>query len=222
MIKALIFDFDGLIVDTEICIFQTWQEIYNEYGQKLEFGEWAKCIGAGDQEFHPLNHLEKLLQKPLNRDEIKQKERKHIYELVGKQPTLPGVKEKIKSARELGLKIGIASSSPHVWVDANLKRLGLIEYFHTIRCKDDVKNPKPNPELFNLVLDDLKIKPNNAIVFEDSPNGILAAKRAGIYCVAIPNQLTKRLSISHADMILESLADMKLTELLDNIRISLS
>jgi HAD superfamily hydrolase (TIGR01509 family) len=214
MIKALIFDFDGLIIDTEICVFNTWQEIYREFGVELHFDDWAKCIGASSHLFDPYENLEQLIGKPVEREEIRKRERKRIDELVEKLPILPGVKQYLQQAKTLGLSLAIASSSPHGWVDPHLERLKLKHYFDTIRCRDDVAAVKPDPALYNLVLEDLGVSPEDAIVFEDSPNGILAAHRAGIFCVAVPNQLTRHLSVDLAGFIFESLEEINLKQLL--------
>ena len=117
-------------------------------------------------------------------------------------------------AKKLGLKVGLASSSPCDWVTGHLSRLGLIQYFDCIYARDDVRRTKPDPELYLTVIDEFQIGSHEAVVFEDSPNGILAAKRAGLFCVAVPNPLTRQLRLDHADFRLNSLAEMPLSELL--------
>jgi beta-phosphoglucomutase-like phosphatase (HAD superfamily) len=102
-------------------------------------------------------------------------------------------------------------------VHGHLTRLNLIERFAVIKTADDVERTKPDPALFLAALDDLGVQANEAIVFEDSPNGVLAAKRAGIYVVAIPNPLTAQLNMVSADMQLKSLADLPLRELLSQV-----
>ena len=130
---------------------------------------------------------------------------------------MPGVQGYLDDAKEFGLKIGLASSSDCDWVTGHLGRLGLLGYFDCIVGSDDVQRTKPSPELYNLVLDELDIGSDEAIVLEDSPNGVLAAHRAGIYCVAVPNVMTRGLEFEHAGMRLESLADISLGELLEKV-----
>src|SRR5207248_3279909 len=217
MIKALVFDFDGLIVDTEMSSYQTWQEIYAEHDCQLPFSTWAICIGGSPQLFDPCEYLEQQIGRPVLREEIRLRRRQRHIRMVEAQPVLPGVEDYILSAKRLGLKIGVASSSRHEWVDTHLTRLGLIDYFDSIKCFDDVKRTKPDPALYLAVLDALNVSGKQAIALEDSPNGVRAAKRAGIFCVAIPNLVTSQLPLEHADMQLTSLDEMPLEQLLAKV-----
>ncbi len=214
MIRALIFDFDGLILDTEVPDFQSWQKVYQSYGCCLPFSTWASCIGGAAELFNPCDYLEEQLGRAVERDNIRSKRRQHYLELVEAQPILPGVKDYIDDAKRLGLKLGLASSSSRDWVTGHLSRLGLIAYFDCIKCADDVKRVKPAPELYQSALDVLHLRADEGIVLEDSPNGILAAKRAGLFCVAVPNALTRQLSLDMADLRLNSLAALPLEKLL--------
>src|SRR5438270_7699814 len=108
MIQALIFDFDGLILDTEISSFQTWQEIYQEHNCHLPFETWATCIGGSAHAFDPCEYLESLLGQPIEREEIRLRRRQRHVALVETQPLLPGVETYLLSAKRLGLKIGLA------------------------------------------------------------------------------------------------------------------
>jgi len=180
MIKALIFDFDGLILDTEMSSFQTWQEIYEEHDCQLPFSTWAICIGGSTELFDPFEYLEQQIGRPVLREEIRLRRRLRHVQIVEEQPVLPGVEDYMLSAKRLGLKIGLASSSRHEWVDSHLTRLGLIDYFDSIKCFDDVKQSKPDPELYLAVLDALGVHGREAIALEDSPNGVIAAQQAGI------------------------------------------
>jgi beta-phosphoglucomutase-like phosphatase (HAD superfamily) len=130
------------------------------------------------------------------------------------EPILPGVKDYLDDAKQLGLKLGLASSSSHNWVDGHLSRLGLISYFDCIKCSDDVKDVKPDPELYQSVLDALDLRADEGIVLEDSANGILAAKQAGLFCIVVPNPMTNHLSLDLADLRLTSLTELPLEKLL--------
>ena len=217
MIKALVFDFDGLIVDTEMSSYQTWQEIYAEHDCQLPFSTWAICIGGSPQLFDPCEYLEQQIGRPVLREEIRLRRRRQHIRMVEAQPVLPGVEDYILSAKRLGLKIGVASSSRHEWVDTHLTRLGLIDYFDSIKCFDDVKRTKPDPELYLAVLDALGVHGQQAIALEDSPNGVIAAQQAGIFCVAVPNPVTSQLSLLHADLCLSSLTEVSLEQLLAKV-----
>ena len=217
-LRAVIFDFDGLILDTEATGLKSWEDVYEEYGIEFPFDQWLKTIGGkAATDFDPYTYLDERTAEVIDRAAIKN--RRDTYELkqLETQPVLPGVLERIREAKELGLKLGIASSSDANWVFTHLNRLGLIDEFEVIKTRDDVKHTKPDPELFNTVLAELAVSAEEAIVLEDSENGILAAKRAGIFCVVVPNSITSRLDLSQADLLLESLEQLSLRELVDRL-----
>ena len=214
MIEGLIFDFDGLILDTETPIFQAWQEIFERHGCTLTFETWADCIGRAQDAFDPCDHLETCLGHPIDRERVRLEEERREAQLILNQPVLPGVREMIASVKGLGLKLGVASSSERDWVIGHLTRLGLAEQFDGVRCANDVERAKPAPDLYLAVLKALGLGPDQAIAFEDSPNGVEAAKCAGLFCVAVPNALTKALPLDHADLTLVSLEEVTLEELL--------
>ena len=220
-IKALIFDFDGLILDTETPDYQTWQSIYREHGFELPDEEWGKIVGGwGLSKFDAAAHLSLLSQGRLDSVSLRERHRSESSALTLAQTVLPGVLDVIHEAKRRGLKVAIASSSPHSWVDTHAKRLGIFEYFDKIICEDEVGigKTKPNPDLFLLALDQLQVQKNEAIVFEDSPNGVKAARLAGIFVVAVPNQVTSLLSIENANLTLTSLTDLSLQELLNKVK----
>ena len=138
-------------------------------------------------------------------------------DLIAEQVTLPGVEALLQAARRQGLKLGLASSSPREWVFEHLERLELLEYFQSIKTSDDVRHVKPDPELYLAVLEELGVPPHEAVAFEDSPNGMLSAKRAGMACVLVPNELTRQMPRPAADLELDSLAGHSLEELLQKI-----
>jgi HAD superfamily hydrolase (TIGR01509 family) len=217
MIKAVIFDFDGLILETEGPIYQSWQEIFEGHGLQLSFDYWSTIVGTTDVEMEPIELLEKDLGRALDREALEVGRWQREHELILGRPILPGVLDYLESARRLELKIGLASSSPCEWVEGHLSRLGLIDYFESIKASDDVERTKPDPALYLAVLFELGVAPREAVALEDSPNGVTAAKRAGMYCVAVPNELTGRLPINGADLRLESLADLPLEVLIEKI-----
>ena len=214
---GLIFDFDGLILDTESPEFDSWRDIFTEHGCALSLEEWAVCIGTADV-FDPCARLEALLGRPVDRDALRAERRRRSDALIAAQTPLPGVVERIGEAREMGMKLGVASSSSRDWVEGHLARLGLAAHFDCVRCADHVERVKPDPALYRIVLDGLGLRPEDAIALEDSPNGVLAARRAGIFCVAVPNAATRDLAFDGAGLRLTSLAELSLGELLREVR----
>jgi HAD superfamily hydrolase (TIGR01509 family) len=219
MLKALIFDFDGLILDTETPEVLIWQSIYHEHGFELPFDEWAKTIGGwGLSDFDAAEHLSSLLQGQLDFVSLKAHHRKEFDKIIHARPILPGVIAMIKQAKENGLQVAIGSSSTHSWVDTHVKRLGIFDCFDHIICQDDVLSgrSKPYPDIFLKALDQLNVEKDAAVVFEDSPNGVLAARRAGIFVVGVPNPLTAKMGLT-GDITVPSLAELSLHELNEHV-----
>lgn len=213
MIRALIFDFDGLIIDTEKTAYQSWQEIYAEYDSILPLETWAQCIGNAEL-FNPLDYLEKILGKPVSRDRLSEQRRLRHLELIEQSVALPGVEDYLREAKRLNIKLAVATSSPRSWATGHLMRLGLLSYFDCLCCGDEVIHKKPDPELFQAALQALNVSGPEAIALEDSPHGVVSAQRAGIFCVAVPNPITGQLPLDHADLRLTSMAAMPLSNLI--------
>jgi HAD superfamily hydrolase (TIGR01509 family) len=219
MLKALIFDFDGLILDTETPEVLVWQSIYREHGFELPVHEWEKTVGGyGISTFDAAEHLSHLSQGRLDAVSMRTRYREESGLLIEASSILPGVMEIIHEARESGVRVAIGSSSPHSWVDTHLKRLGIFHFFNPVICQDDVApgKTKPNPDIYLKALDMLKVQNTEAMVFEDSPNGVLAARRAGIFVVAVPNGLTSLMNVS-GDLTVPSLAEVSLQKLAGHV-----
>jgi HAD superfamily hydrolase (TIGR01509 family) len=213
LIRAIVFDFDGLILDTEEPVYRSWLEVYEAHGEDLPFERWVQIVGSTTAGFHPQHHLEERLGRSLPKEVLDRRIGRRT-ELVLANKILPGVVQRIDEAKAMGLKLGVASSSTVDWVRGHLVRLGIFDRFDCVRCRDDVANAKPEPDLYISVLACLGVSASEAFAFEDSPNGLLAAKRAGMRCVAIPNSITARLDLGQADGVLGSLAEVTLPELL--------
>jgi HAD superfamily hydrolase (TIGR01509 family) len=214
VLRALIFDFDGLIVDTESPAYHAWQELYRRHGQELPLELWGQVIGTHEIRFDAMEHLERLHGATLDREALHADHNLHKTAMTDAQPLLPGVRELVQHAQRSGLKLGVASSSHHPWVEGHLQTRGIFDLFACICCREDVQLTKPHPDLFLASLDCLGVGASEAVVFEDSPNGILAARAAGILAVAVANPITARLDLSAADLHLPSLAVMPPGELL--------
>jgi HAD superfamily hydrolase (TIGR01509 family) len=212
-IKGLIFDFDGLILDTETPDVIAWVKIYKKYGQEFDFSEYSLAIGSVYEFSGPAKNLINLVPS-LNLDEILQEWLQIEKELIEKQSIQPGIMDYLNFSKQENLKTAIASSAERSWVVGHLKRLGIEHLFNFIHTVDETKISKPSPALYHLALKSLQLEPDEVIAFEDSTNGVSAAKAAGIFCVAVPNQITRLLQLDQADLILDSLANLPLSQLL--------
>lgn len=213
--QALVFDFDGTILDTETAEFTAWQTVYQAHGVELTLEYWLPCIGTNDVPFEPSKNLEQLLGKPLNHAALEAQVKEHKTSLIATLSPLPGVLEYLEAAPKLGLKLAVASSSRLPWVKGHLTRLGLWEHFEFVHTKEDVERTKPDPALFLKAAQSLGLQPNQTMVIEDSLNGVKAGKSAGAFTVAVPNTITQHLDLSQADVVLGCLCDMPLEGLLE-------
>jgi HAD superfamily hydrolase (TIGR01509 family) len=213
-VRGLLFDFDGLIVDTETPSLASWQTLYREHGQELPLEQWITLVGTIGAPFDPYAHLVELA-GPLDREAVLERRRDHELSLSEVEELRPGVLDYLEEAERRGLRTAIVSSSTRDWIDRHLRRLERAEHFDAIVAADhDVVRAKPAPTLYLEALDVLGLALDEAIAFEDSPNGIKAAKAAGIFCVAVPNGVTAALGLDEADLVLGSLAELPLAELI--------
>ncbi|HEX2203766.1 MAG TPA: HAD family hydrolase [Longimicrobium sp.] len=217
MIEAVVFDFDGLIFDSETHEYETVREILADHGVELPLAVWGQCVGREPGFFDPFALIETHTGGPVDRGALDARRRKRFFERIEGVGAIAGVEEALRAARSLELRIGLASSSPRFWVEGQLRRLGLLPYFECIRTADDVERVKPEPDLYLSVLRCLGVQPRRAVAFEDSPNGALAAKRAGMFCVVVPNSVTATLAFGEHDARLESLMQAELADLLARI-----
>lgn len=214
MIKALIFDFDGVIIDSESPELLAWQEVFAAHGRQLDLDVWADLVGRPRNHFDLYSYFQERIDPSADLAALRKDRRARVIALTERQPVLPGVQDYLRGASVLGLKIGMASSSSAIHVRGHLQRLALLQYFHTTKCFEDTEAHKPEPAPYLAVLDELGVEPHEAVAFEDSPNGVTAARAAGIFCVAVPNPVTVRLPLDHADHRLASLADESLEQVL--------
>jgi HAD superfamily hydrolase (TIGR01509 family) len=211
---ALIFDFDGLVVDTESTDFEAWRSVYADHGQTLPLDRWQSSIGTDGRSFEPFRHLREITGQPLVESEVRTLRRARHDRLAAHLRPLPGVVDWIEASRRHGLALAIASSSPHSWVTEHLGRIGLLSAFDLLMTSDHVERVKPDPALYRQALEALGVAPARALALEDSPHGVTAAKAAGLYCVAVPGPMTRNLSFHAADLVLDSLAAASLDEIL--------
>ena len=215
-IRGLLFDFDGLLVDTESASRAGWEWLYREHGHELPLDEWATVVGTIGAPFDPMARLEELVGKPLERELLDKRRSAHEMTLVEAEELRPGIADYLAEAERLGLRKAIVSSSSRRWVDLNLGRLErLVGWDAIVTADHDTERAKPRPTLYLEALDLLGLDAREAVAFEDSPNGVRAAKAAGIFCVGVPNPITADLGLDQADLVVGSLAELPLDELLE-------
>jgi HAD superfamily hydrolase (TIGR01509 family) len=213
-IRALLFDFDGLILDTETASRAGWEWLYREHGHELPQDKWATIVGTTGV-WSPMDHLEELVGEPLERDALNERRYAHEISLIEAEELRPGIADYIEAATRLGLKRAIVSSASRRWIDMHLARLERAVGWDAILTADrDNARAKPNPTMYLEALDVLDVDANEAVVFEDSPNGVRAARAAGIFVVAIPNNVTRDFGLDDADLVVDSLADLPPDDLL--------
>ena len=212
-IAAVVLDFDGLILDTETPVFEAWRAAFSGHGQELSLDEWQHSLGTNGG-FDPMARLLDLTGGAVDREAVLSEVQEANRRACDAQPLLPGVEALLAEAQGLGLGRAVASSSSRAWVLGWLARHGIGERFQVVCGRDDVARVKPAPDLFLLAAERLGIAPAACLVFEDSPNGMRAARAAGMRCVAVPNALTRQLSLPDPDLVVSSLAERSLTAIL--------
>ncbi len=221
-ICAIVWDFDGLVLDTETPEYRSWVEEYARWGCELPVERWLGCVGA-EGVFDPYADLAGLLGRADDierlRGEIGPRRRARYAELMRAQPLRPGVEHRLAEAVRLGLRCAIATNSPRRVVGDYLTGYGIAGQFDALCCGDEVARTKPAPDLYLVACAALGVSPNQAIALEDSPHGIWAARAAGLYCVAVPNDLTRLLSLAEADRQVASLDELSLADLLADLRL---
>ena len=208
-------DFDGLIADTEGPEYRAWQETWAEYGHELTLDEWVQCIGTNSADsWHPLTALAARMGEGFDADEAnRRRQARHHPVIHALREPLPGVVSLLEEAEAAGIPCAIASSSGDDWVPVLLAQVGLADRFAHLSIYDGTCPAKPAPDLYLRACAALGVLPADAVAFEDSPNGIAAAKAAGLRCVAVPHEITRGLDLSAADLVIPTLEGIALNDL---------
>jgi putative hydrolase of the HAD superfamily len=215
VINAIIFDFDGLIIDTETVWYEAYKEVLKGYDIDLPLEDFSKVIGTHGGVLY--DFINQNLKQPVDIAVIKQAAADAFQSKIGKPVLREGVLDYLKAAEMLGLKIALASSSSREWVVGFLEQLNILSYFEVIRTKEDVTEVKPNPELYQRAMEGLGVQPAETIAFEDSLNGLRAARAAGLHCVIVPNDVTSNLAFSDFSRRLSSMAECGLEQLIEDV-----
>ncbi|MFZ9938533.1 MAG: HAD family hydrolase [Luteolibacter sp.] len=205
--SAVLFDFDGVLVDTEWAIYQAWRRTFETHGHDLPLEIYTRCIGSDFQSWSPKTHLEELTGLAFDWHDLDARRQIEIRaELDGAGP-MPGVRSLLEKLPARSLPAAVVSSSSHPWVDGWLEKLGLHHHFHATVCRGDAPRIKPAPDLFLAAAERLAVDPRECLVIEDSLNGLNAAKAAGMQVWVIPNRVTRGLDFSAADRIFATLEE---------------
>lgn len=212
-LQLVIFDFDGLIIDTESAILGAWMDAYALCRRPFPAAIFQEMIGRADHPFDPWHDLSTYGESPVPPEDLKERFERTHRALIERSPVLPGVVERIFEARTRGIRTAVASSSSHSWVDRHLRERELFHHFDLVRCRDDVERAKPWPDLYLSVLETLQVPAGQAVAFEDSHNGLTAARAAGIACLVVPNDTTRTQDFSAATRVIRSLEAIDLDDL---------
>jgi HAD superfamily hydrolase (TIGR01509 family) len=218
-LSALIFDFDGMLIDTETPEYTVLAEQYRDHGCELLVESWIAGLGTHGA-YDPYAELEALLGRTIDRDALRRAHRTRYLEFCERQELRHGVLALLEAARKAGLALAVASSSNREWVEGWLARHELSEYFACIRTRDDVARVKPAPDLFIAAAACLDVEPAKCVVLEDSPNGMRAALAAGMRCGAVTIDLLWELELPPHTLRLRSLTEIEPNDLLARLAVS--
>jgi HAD superfamily hydrolase (TIGR01509 family) len=216
MLKAVIFDMDGVIIDSEPAHMKLENEIYKELDIVVTEEEHGTFIGTTSH--YMWEYLRNKHNLPQSLEVLVEQDRsryfKHLTSTGCEVTLIDGVKELIKNLHDNGLKLAIASSSPLKVIEVIAKKFELEEFFQVFVTGDYVKRSKPEPDIFLFAAEKLGVSPSECIVIEDSHNGVLAAKNAGMRCIGINSDASGRQDLSKADEVIDSFAEINLNKLI--------
>jgi len=210
-LRAVLFDFDGTLWDSETAVYGVFRDLYEEHGHELTLPTWSAAIGTVGG-FDPYEELGRLRGLTFDHEEIARTEER-IREAADHVPLRPGIAALLRQLDEAGVRRALVSSDRSEWLVTHLERLGWPDGWSAMVCADgDTARAKPNPHLYLAALELLDVPAGATFAVEDSPNGIRAAKTAGIPCVCIPNEATAGLDLSEADLVFPTFEGLDVEE----------
>lgn len=203
-IQAVIFDMDGLMIDSEPLHQEAWRVTLRRLGHEIDEALFTRLVGLRTSEDAVL--LREHFHLPMTAEVLaRQRDDLFLKSLPGRIKPMPGLCELITAVAAHGLRCALATSGERRYVEAVLRERNLDGAFDVVVVAEDVTRGKPAPEVYLLAAERLGLAPAQCLVLEDAPHGVLAAKAAGMRCVAVPNEMTRSLDLSAADAILPSL-----------------
>jgi HAD superfamily hydrolase (TIGR01509 family) len=206
--STVLFDFDGVLVDTEWAIYDAWHRTFRSNGHPLPLDVYTQCIGSDFATWSPKTHLEELTGEAFDWHDLDTRRQEEIVRALAGEGPMLGVVGFLEKLRQQGVRLAVVSSSSHHWVDGWLEKLGLTHWFETIVCRGDAPRIKPAPDLYLEAVRRLGVNASDCLVIEDSLNGIKAARAAGIEVWAVPNRVTACLDFSLAGAVFPSLVQV--------------
>lgn len=218
-LRAVLFDFDGTLWDSETAVFSVFRELFAEYGNELTLQTWSAAIGTVGG-FDPYTELQRLhADDDLDLDDLRASTEPRIREAARKVPLRPGVAGFLRQLDGAGVRRALVSSDRSEWLVTHLERLGWPEGWSAMVSADgDATRAKPNPHLYLAALELLDVPASETFAVEDSPNGIRAAKAAGIPCVCVPNEATEGLDLSEADLVVPTFESLAVDDVWRRVR----
>jgi HAD superfamily hydrolase (TIGR01509 family) len=218
-IDAVVFDFDGVIIDTETARYEVWKRIFQEHNQVLPKDIWVKSIGRTEYFISPYDLLVQLTGTSIDIDTLRAYEKSMEEQYIAQKPLTTGLLERINEARGAGGRFAIASSASRRYVEKHLKERNILNHFDALVCRDDVSRHKPHPQPYLRALELLDAEIDYSFAVEDAPAGIEAAVSAGLFCVAVAGNMTKDMDQSRAHCIVNSLDDFTFESLIERKKI---
>jgi HAD superfamily hydrolase (TIGR01509 family) len=215
VLRGLIFDFDGVVVDTETPLWRSWVHVFEYFGATpITLEEWCESLGRSDADpllLDPAQRLREVVAERVDLEQVQVMRRAERDRLLDQVRVTPGVERLLDEAAAAGVKVAIASSSPRTWIDRHLRSRGLLDRFPIISCAGPGVPGKPDPTVYLRACAALGVEPPAALAIEDSPHGIAAAKAAGLTCVALRTVLGSGLDLGQADRVVTELDQVTLT-----------
>ena len=186
-IKAVIFDFDGLMIESESIAYQVWCEVLGQFGRNFTEEIYHNLIGR--EPFESIDYLIEVLDLPLTPQELFETYWSERTERVCRDVSpVPGLIDLMQSLTDRGLALGVASNSPSRYIFEVLEAIDLLKFFGCVRCRDDVEQGKPAPDIYIAAAACLEVDHKRCLALEDSPIGLQAALNAGMRCIVVPNE----------------------------------
>ncbi len=215
-VRAVVFDFDGLLMDTESTSFLSWQYEWSQWGLTLQAADFFVNHG-GDVTEDRYALLAEAVGPGFDRAVSQQRRVAYREKLNEELDLADGLREWLEEAASLGLRLAVASSSPLDWLATHLERAGVLDAFEVLAGGDEVGQHKPAPDVYELALGRLTLSCAAAVAVEDTAHGVAAAHAAGMRCIAIPNPFVALECVRHADLVLSSASQLGLADALSQL-----